>query len=87
MVTMQKNNFLTILPIFEGFWGPTVQWVHIKGRVIHQNDRLIKPYQDQKKKKYKKIRNHGNQAGNIQFLTILTFFSFLGGPMHQWKHI
>ena len=49
MVTMQKNKFLTILPIFEGFWGPTVQWVQIKGCLIHQNDRLIKPYQDQKK--------------------------------------
>ena len=71
---MQKNNFLTILPIFEGFWGPTVQWVHIKGCVIHQNDRLIKPYQDQMKKMKNIFRNHGNQAGNIHFLTILTFF-------------
>ena len=27
------------------------QWVHIKGHVIHQNDRRVKPYQDENKNK------------------------------------
>jgi len=41
---------LPILAYFAYFWGPTDQWVHIQGHVIHQNDRLIKAEQDQNKK-------------------------------------
>ena len=33
-----------ILAIFGGFWAPSCYWSNIIGHVIHQNDRLVKPY-------------------------------------------
>ena len=75
------------MPIFEGFWHPMDQYAHIKGSVIHRNDRLIKPYQDQKKKMKNIFRNHGNHAGNSHFLGDFHLFDGFWGPMQQWKHI
>ncbi len=49
------GSFWVILSIFYRFGGPTDQWMHIVDHVIHQNDRIVNHYQDEKKEKEKNI--------------------------------